>query len=481
MAQFKKLNPLIFLAIIIILAFWIRQYRINIPLGDWHSWRQADTAAVSRNFIKEGFDLLHPRYDDMAPVSQEGLPNPKRYRMVEFPIYSAMVALVYLIAGNIDVVYGRQLSVIFSLLSTVFLYLLVKKFLGTGVGLLSAVFFAFLPYNIYFSRVFMPEPMMIFASIAALYFFVKFLEKGGLLNFALTALFLNTAILTKPYMLYLFIPLSYLSFHFLGVKAVKNIKLYLLATISILPLLVWRVWISQYPAGIPAYIWLFNGGDIRFKGAFLHWILGERLGKEILTVGGFFLTTLGVFLKPKNNQTFLFHWWLLAVGLYVVILAKGNVEHDYYQTPLIPILAVFMGRATHFLLFESGKWLLRPLVIPATLALILSVFALGWYQIRGFYQINDGAMMQAGDVAREILPKEALVIAVYGGNTAFLYQLDRPGWSHIYSSLEELISLGATHFVSINFDAQTRQVMEKYQIIHQAANFVILDLTKPKI
>ena len=65
------------LALIVIGAFLIRQYRINIPLGDWHSWRQADTAAVSRNFVKEGFDFLHPRYDDMAPITQSR-PNPER-------------------------------------------------------------------------------------------------------------------------------------------------------------------------------------------------------------------------------------------------------------------------------------------------------------------------------------------------------------------------------------------------------------------
>ncbi len=473
-------SPLLFLIIILIGAFWIRQYRINIPLGDWHSWRQVDTAAVSRNFIKEGFDFLHPKYDDMAPVTHDSRPNPQRFRFVEFPIYSGLVAVVYLIMGQVEVIYGRQMSVVFSLLSIILLYLLVKKFLGIRVALISALFLAFLPYNIYFSRVFMPEPMMIFASLSALYFFIRFLEKETWFFFVLTVLFLNVAILTKPYTLYLLMPMAYLSFHYRGLRALTNLKLYLLVALTTVPLLSWRLWMLQYPEGIPSAAWLFNGDNIRYKGAFLHWIIAERLGREILTVAGFFLATLGVFLKPKQGQTWFFHWWLLGLSLYVLILARGNVEHDYYQIPLVPILAVFMARSVDFLIFASGRWLTAWITIPATLALIALTFAFGWYQVRGFYQINHGEIMKAGDVAREILPKEARVIAPFERNTAFLYQLDRPGWSSVYLSVTELIKLGATHYVSVALDDQTKQVMEKYKIIHQTHDFVIVDLTKLK-
>lgn len=472
------LNPWVALIIILIASFWIRQYRINIPLGDWHSWRQVDTAAVSRNFVKEGFDFLHPRYDDMAPVSEDLRPNPNRLRFVEFPIYSSVVALVYLALGNVEVIYGRQVSVIFSLFSIVFLYLLVKKFLGVRIALLSALFFGFLPYNIYFSRVFLPEPMMIFASLAGLYFFVRFLEKENLIFLSLTALFFNVALLTKPFLLFLAIPIGYAAYHYLGIKAFRNPKLYFLGVLSVAPLVAWRTWIMQFPEGIPSSSWLFNGDNIRFKGAFLHWIIGERFGKEILTPAGFFLTTLGAFLKPKSAQTYFFHWWLLSAFLYVVILARGNVEHDYYQIPLVPILAVMMARGVDFLIFESGKYLLRLVVIPSTIILILLTFALGWYEVRTFYQINNGAIMKAGDVAREILPKSAKVIAPYGRNTAFLYQLDRPGWSSAYTSIDRLIEVGATHFVSVNFDDQTNRLMEKYKVIHKTPEFVIIDLRK---
>src|SRR3989304_6819731 len=100
----KKVE-IIVLSIILILAFVVRLYKINRPIADWHSWRQADTAAVARNFIKEGFNPLIPKYDDMSSQAN-GLDNPKRYRFVEFPVYNLIVAGVWKAVG-VEVIYAR--------------------------------------------------------------------------------------------------------------------------------------------------------------------------------------------------------------------------------------------------------------------------------------------------------------------------------------------------------------------------------------
>ena len=74
MDQLMKKPDFLILSIILIVAFTFRLYKINIPLADLHSWRQADTAAVSRNFVKNGIDLFHPIYDDLSNV-QSGIDN----------------------------------------------------------------------------------------------------------------------------------------------------------------------------------------------------------------------------------------------------------------------------------------------------------------------------------------------------------------------------------------------------------------------
>jgi len=61
-----KKKELFLLLAILIGAFIVRLYHFSWPVADWHSWRQVDTSAVSRNFVKNGFDLLRPKFEDLS-------------------------------------------------------------------------------------------------------------------------------------------------------------------------------------------------------------------------------------------------------------------------------------------------------------------------------------------------------------------------------------------------------------------------------
>src|SRR3989344_276658 len=87
------MNSKFLILLIIVAGFAVRLYRIDNPVADWHSWRQADTAAVTRNFYRFGFTPLTPRYDDLSNI-QTGKDNPHGYRFVEFPIYNSVVYTV---------------------------------------------------------------------------------------------------------------------------------------------------------------------------------------------------------------------------------------------------------------------------------------------------------------------------------------------------------------------------------------------------
>src|SRR3989344_4354827 len=92
--MYKKINiEYILLSTVLVLGFMVRLYKINNPVADWHSWRQADTAAVTRNYVNDGMDLLLPKYDDISSI-QSRIFNPQGYRMVEFPIYNAISAVI---------------------------------------------------------------------------------------------------------------------------------------------------------------------------------------------------------------------------------------------------------------------------------------------------------------------------------------------------------------------------------------------------
>src|SRR5438477_367674 len=115
------------LVLILIGCFVVRLYRLNNPIADWHSWRQADTSAVSRNFIRYGFDLLHPRMENISNV-QSGLENPQGYFFAEFPLFNATQAGLSLLFPQLTVEeWGRLVTDLTAVLATLFLYLIAKR------------------------------------------------------------------------------------------------------------------------------------------------------------------------------------------------------------------------------------------------------------------------------------------------------------------------------------------------------------------
>jgi hypothetical protein len=51
-------TPRLILAFILFVGFFARAATFKSPILDHHSWRQADTAAISRNFYRERFNQL---------------------------------------------------------------------------------------------------------------------------------------------------------------------------------------------------------------------------------------------------------------------------------------------------------------------------------------------------------------------------------------------------------------------------------------
>lgn len=461
-----KASKLILL-IILTLAFGLRLYRLDNPVADWHSWRQADTAAVSRNFLKMGFNLLQPRFDDLShyPSLKE---NPEGYRFVEFPIYNLIHAWLAQTFSQFSLeIWGRLISIFASLLSIIFLYLIVQKRLGERVALLAAAIFAFLPFHVYYSRTILPDPMALTASLAALYFFD--------FSWWLAAIFGALTMLLKPFFLFSLLPIFYLFFRKEGFSKKLFISLLVFWFISLLPFALWRIWMQQFPEGIPQNRWLFNAGNIRFKGAFFYWLFAERIGKLILGYWGLIPFGLGLMVKPGKKEGWFFHFWLAGIFLYFSIVASGNVTHDYYQISFLPIAAIFVTKGIDYFLQRPSKDFQKTISYSLLTISYLFSLAFSWYYVRDFFNINNPAIVKAGQAVDRLVPPDAKVIAPYGGDTAFLYQTNRRGWP-VGIEIEKMIKQGATHYVNVKFDQETEYLMNKYQVLEKTDEYVIISL-----
>lgn len=483
----KKIVEYLALLTIFVLATVLRFYKIDIPLADHHSWRQADTAAVARNFIKEDWNFFKPRIDNMTFLHDPYTLNPERLFMVEPPIYQTIVAVIYRLFG-VNELWARLISVIFSLGSIFFLYLLAKKYFGSLVGVLSAFFFAVLPYSIFFSRVILPEPMIIFLTLGLFYFFTEWIEKEKLVWWIAAIIFGTLAFTQKSFPPFLGLPMAYLILKKYSFNAVKQPKAWLFVILSFLPILLWRVWISQFPAGIPSFDWLFNQGDIRFKGAFFWWIFAERLGKLILGYWGVLFLGLGLILPLQKREGWFFHLWFLSVLIYTTVFAAGNVTHDYYQIPFVPIISIFLAKGVSFILNTPKQLFNKELAVLVTMVFVLFMLSFSWYQVRDFYNIQGGVDI-AGRAVDELTPKNALVLTGDTNDVTLLYNTNRYGWTGGYASylpnnsgtIKKIQDMGGSVYVTTKWNELKNSqfgafMLENYSVIKQTDQYIIFNI-----
>jgi hypothetical protein len=464
------------LALILTGGFLARLYKIDNPIADWHSWRQADTAAVTRNFFKFGLNPFLPRYDDFSDVSGKGLYNPEGYRMVEFPVFNLIhYFLTAVFRFEPLEFWGRMTSVLTALVSALILFFIVRRHTDSTAGLLSAFFYLFLPFNIYFTRVILPDPLMVTLYLAALNFFDLYLVSHNSYFVFLTSFFGALAVLVKPVAVFFLLPVTWQFWRKYGRDVFKNKDFYICHLSFVIPFFLWRLWEYRFPEGIPASTWLLNGDHIRFKGAFFRWIFGERVGKLILGSWGIFPLVTGVIASSGY-----FLSWVAGALIYLFTFATGNVRHDYYQIPIIPVISVMLALGTVSLLKAERKCLATLIKRTILLASVLFMLAFSWYDVRGDFQVNHWEIIAAGRRVDEITPKDAVVVAQYNGDTAFLYQTNRRGFAYVPFPIKDLIDrFNAAYYVSVTYDDQTKAIMNKYTVVEQNPQFVIVKLVEP--
>lgn len=468
------------LSFILFIALILRLYKINSPLADLHSWRQADTAAVARNFVSQGFDLLHPRYDDLSNV-QSGYDNPQGYRMVEFPIYNAIFAFAYKQVPIITLEqWGRIISIFFSLITISVIYYLTLKEKNRTTAFFSGFIFATFPYFVFFSRSVLPESTALGLAMLSIFFLYISKSKNSirfLVYFLFSLISFSMALLIKPTIIFYAIPLFYLFFKMYKWQLLKNPPFYFYFIISIIPLFLWRSYIKTYPEGIPVNEWLLtsvNTGNglqnIFFRPAFFRWIFFERINNLIL--GGYltFFFILGAVSKQKN---FFFFFFLISSVIYLFTFQGGNVQHEYYQTLIFPTLTIFSALGINYL-FENGRSisnLLSPLIV---FFILLSSWFFSYYQVKNYYNYSS-ELVQEANIIKSLTQPDDKIVTDRMGDTTLLYLSERRGSPSIYKNDEELQKLGYSYLITSS-QTEIEILKFKYRTVFENEKFSIFKL-----
>jgi len=476
-----KKKDIIILAIILTVALVLRLYKINTPLADLHSWRQVDTAAVARNYVRDGINLLRPTYDDISSI-QTGYENPEGLRMVEFPIYNAIFAALYryLPITTLEI-YGRLTSVFFSLITIALLYYFALKEKNRTAAIATAAIFAVFPYFVFFSRVVLPETTAVSFMMIALFLLYQAVKKKGhaIILFTLGGLFFAMSILTKPTTIFYGLAAVYLFIDAYKFDVFKSWKPYFYFLVALIPFVAWRVYITQYPEGIPASAWLlttvntFEGPkEIFFRPAFFRWMFMERIGLAILGIYGVVFFIAGIIGKYKR---FFVHSIFFSGMIYLFTFQGGNVQHEYYQTILLPAVALISGVGFAQLVELPDKYVHKIILYPTLVVVFIFGALFSYYKVKDYY-IYPNDLPRIAELIKIFTDKNDKIVTDRSGDTTLLYLADRKGAPAIYKSPSELKERGYKYLVTASKDEAQKLKNEGYSVVVENEMFTMIAL-----
>jgi hypothetical protein len=198
----------------------------------------------------------------------------------------------------------------------------------------------------------------------------------------------------------------------------------------------------------------------------------SRLWVLHLTPPGFALAAVGFLLWRHLSGRQIVDSWLLAMLAFILGAGFGNMGHDYYQLPLVPICALYFGAAARPLFDPSWiRAVLGPSRVwgPVIGAIVVALALLGFVHsgvIEHHFrpETPDIRMKQAGDAINAEADDDGLVVVVddYGVNSPMLlYFAHARGWSFDEATarpelVRGLVGLGARYFATTRWSQLVR-------------------------
>lgn len=452
---------------LVVLTLAVRLIHVDEPFLDLQTWRQADTAAVARNYFEEGFDFFHPRVDWRGDTPG--------YVEMEFPLYNYLVACGYWLIGSPQEWVGHLLSALFSAATIPLLYALSRTLHGTTAARIASFVFAVNPLDVFYGRAIMPDATMLFFSVGAVLFFMRWAETARVSTYAAAVVFAALAFLVKVPTLYLGLPLFFLACERFGTTTFRRPALWAYVLLTLVPTALWhyhgyRLFEQTH---LTYGIWnrygyaKWGNPDVLAQGSFYALMLA-RLWGVVLTPVGFVLLVAGALKKVRERREWVLHVWLLALVVFVLIAAEGNRVHKHYQLPFVPVAAIFAGKALAS--FLSDGWhlrlarslVVRRLSVAACLTALAAfgyVYAAPLFVAHPFYR----AQYEIGRDVDRLIPKDALIVTgelddnkgspYRSQSPVLLYFSHRKGWQLLpeefadANRLRDLRARGARYFL----------------------------------
>src|SRR5437762_4079761 len=379
-----------------IFAVAARLILIDQPYVDHWSWRQSDVAAIARNFEQNGFHFAYPQIDWAG--------NAPGYVGTEFPILPFVAAICYKFTGVHEWI-GRAQAVFFFAASLPFFFLFVREVFGETAATWATFFYSFAPLNVFAGRSFMPDVPSLSLELIGLYVFLRWTDDETSTSLFAAATAISLALLVKLPSAIIGAPLLFLVWQKWRWNFVRQPTLWLFATITILPSIAWYWHAHQISEKFYPHHF-FGAGGIRIEKFSWYWKIIRLTAISSLTPVLSVFALVGLFVAPRGKYARVFHWWLTAMILFIIVVGYGN-RHPWYQLPLVPIAAVFAGVACAFIGPKISDSLVAMITFSIFVAISFSV--LSWLYLRPLYGSAAAELRDAGLELRKLTAPDALI------------------------------------------------------------------------
>ena len=407
-------------ALIIVLGFAIRAVTFKAPLLDHHAWRQADTAAISRNFAREDLNPLHPQVDWRGGMESGRVAT-------GFELFAYLVALLSL-AGGFQPEAGRLLATVFFVGSAVMIHGFARRRYGDLAGLLSVFVYAFgMPLAMFFDRAFMNESLLMFLCVTGIWGAQRYVEEHQQRHWAIVMAATTLIALVKLPYLIVWAPITALFVERDGIRALARPALLAMATINIGAAAVWywemRNVVSETGLTVGLTDKLFDPGLV-FSWRFVERIV-RKLARDVFGVTLIFVLW-GALIAWRQRRLAEIAG-LAGFVVYVLVVAVGVFRHDYYLLPVgmtaAPLAAIGI---LHGAIPKLTRWS-RDTAMATLLALIVMSSFVRAASFHSWYEW-DSAEQDLCDAGPSLLKAGERVVFADLDDPKLMFCLDVKGW-----------------------------------------------------
>jgi hypothetical protein len=358
-------------SLIIMIGVSIRIPLIPVPLTYREDiWRQTDTASIAHHFFVNGFDILYPQ------VYWGG--NGPGYVEAEFQLYPYLVALIYAGVGEYTWL-GRLVSFLFTVITLILFYIFACQVLKPREVVWALILFVFSPIQLRYGAAFMPEATVMCFYIAALYFFVRWLNDSRSIWLFGASIFTMIAVLVKPTAIHIGLIFLLLAINQYGWGILKERRVWFATILCITPIVFYYLHARSLYLDYGNTFGILSGGDSKFGNLYYWTSLKFYIGiiaietKWVFTPIAILVFLVGLYHAYKRRLVILIYG-VITIGLYFFILARytGYIKAFQYHVYMLPFAAIGFGIGVESVLTIKS----RKLGIIATSFALFSV--IGW-------------------------------------------------------------------------------------------------------